>query len=195
MDVSLQPKAEYPGARTSLYERNLPPPETFRVKLEPVQDTIPPPLFRTPRQDGEQDMEIDTPTPFRDARKPLDRSRYKHIPDFSPRDPPEVQSLRRELRDIRQQLSADIAHERTIIEKLRELGTDVDSNAVEMDFVTRARLEHLEEELQAERDRRKRLEGVIEDIRRERREPFVVPALLDAFIEISKLTNDVLEEG
>ncbi|KAK7023136.1 hypothetical protein R3P38DRAFT_3317359 [Favolaschia claudopus] len=133
--------------------------------------------------------------PFRDARKPLDRSRYKHIPDFSPRDPPEIQTLRRELRDIRQQLSADIAHERTIIEKLRELGTDVDSNAVEMDFVTRARLEHLEEELQAERDRRKRLEGVIEDIRRERREPFVVPALLDAFIEISKLTNDVLEEG
>jgi type II secretory pathway component PulM len=60
--------------------------------------------------------------------------------------------------------------------------------------VTKARIEQFETELQAEREKRRRLEDAIEDIRRERREPFVVPALLDAFIEISKLTNGALEE-
>jgi type II secretory pathway component PulM len=63
--------------------------------------------------------------------------------------------------------------------------------------VTRARIEQFEAELQAERARRRRLEEIVEDIRRECREPFVVPSLLDAFIEISKLTNEALapEEG
>lgn len=61
--------------------------------------------------------------------------------------------------------------------------------------VTRARIQHLEGALQDERAKRRRLEGIVEDIRRECREPFVVPALLDAFVEISKLTNEAMEEG
>lgn len=59
----------------------------------------------------------------------------------------------------------------------------------------KARIQQLESELRSERAKRRKLEDMVEDIRRECREPFVVPALLDAFVEISKLTNEALEDG
>ncbi|KAJ7240852.1 hypothetical protein B0H12DRAFT_50239 [Mycena haematopus] len=161
-----------------------------KIKTEPVVDTIPP--SRRPYYEEDR-MQLDTPPRSSESKKPLNRNRYKSIPNFD--HPPEVQALQRELRDIRRQLNADIVQERTIVENLRELGTEVDSDTSETDFVTKVRLELFEAELQEERARRRRLEEIIEDIRRERREPFVVPALLDAFIEISKLTNEALEEG
>ncbi|KAF7377458.1 hypothetical protein MSAN_00167600 [Mycena sanguinolenta] len=140
--------------------------------------------------DQDDRMQIDT----REARKqPLKRNRYKSVPDFN--NPSEVQALQHELREIRRQLNADILEERKIVETLRELGAEVESDASEIDFVTKARIEQFEAELQEERARRRRLEEVVEDIRRERKAPFVVPALLDAFLEISTLTNAALEEG
>ncbi|KAJ7916767.1 hypothetical protein B0H13DRAFT_355159 [Mycena leptocephala] len=144
-------------------------------------------------------MQIDSPRRSSASRRPLIRNRYAHLVQGSPQPPqdPEIQALQRELRDVRRQLHADIAQERAIIENLHELGAEDLSDASEVDFVTRARIEQFEAELQAERARRRRLEEIVEDIRRECREPFVVPSLLDAFIEISKLTNEALapEEG
>lgn len=52
-----------------------------------------------------------------------------------------------------------------------------------------ARLEH---ELAAERKLREEAEDIIADIRREMREPFVVPSLFDAFVQLSRLTTQGL---
>ncbi|KAJ7040979.1 hypothetical protein C8F04DRAFT_1081255 [Mycena alexandri] len=98
------------------------------------------------------------------------------------------------------QLQTDLAQERTVIESLRELGVDMNSESEgggggEVDFVTKARIDHLTAELRAERAKRRRVEDVVEDIRRECRAPFVVPALLDAFVEVSRLTAEAMEEG
>ncbi|KAJ6551181.1 hypothetical protein B0H19DRAFT_1156798 [Mycena capillaripes] len=187
------------GSKAS-WDRNQPPIQ--RIKAEPVADApIPPSTYRT-RYDEDDEMQIDTPSSV--SRRPLKRNRYKSIPDYNsphghaPHEPSEVQELRRELREVRRQLNADIVQERAIVENLRDLGVmEEGSDASEIDFVTKARIEQFEAELQAERARRRRLEDIVEDIRRECRAPFVVPSLLDAFVEISKLTNEAiaLEEG
>ncbi|KAJ6482524.1 hypothetical protein C8R45DRAFT_1001744 [Mycena sanguinolenta] len=158
-----------------------------KIKTEPVADTMP----LNHHQDSDR-MQIDTHEP---RKQYLNRNRYKSIPDFTNPSETEIQALRRELREIRRQLNADILEERGIVESLRELGAEVESDVSEIDFVTKARIELFEAELQEERARRRKLEEIVEDIRRERKAPFVVPALLDAFLDISKLTNQVLEEG
>ena len=55
----------------------------------------------------------------------------------------------------------------------------------------RERLSLLENEVQVERRKRAAAEAVLEDVQRECREPFVVPTLLESFIAISKLTNEL----
>ncbi|KAJ7597552.1 hypothetical protein C8J56DRAFT_774125, partial [Mycena floridula] len=47
----------------------------------------------------------------------------------------------------------------------------------------------VEAELMKERDKREETEVLLADIRKECKSPFVVPALLDAFLSISKLAN------
>jgi hypothetical protein len=61
--------------------------------------------------------------------------------------------------------------------------------------VLKARLRVIELELESERHRRQEAEVALMDVRRECKEPFVVPALLDAFIRISQLTTDALGPG
>ncbi len=51
----------------------------------------------------------------------------------------------------------------------------------------------LQTELAAERQKRKESEAIISDIRRECRAPFVVPALLDAFLSVSHATNSSMK--
>ena len=51
----------------------------------------------------------------------------------------------------------------------------------------------VEQQLKQERRRRMEAEATLKDIERECREPFVVPALLDAFITISKITTQVMD--
>ncbi|KAJ7843101.1 hypothetical protein B0H14DRAFT_2779443 [Mycena olivaceomarginata] len=170
------------------------------VKAEPAPDTIPPappPPHRT-NHAREDEMQIDSPPPSwygnstpppqsghgYAPRVPLNRNRYYQQQStsdssFKPHESPEVQDLRRQLQDVRRQLRTGIAEEREIVENLRDLGVEVESDASEIDF-SREHFPFFETELQAEREKRRRLEDIIEDIRRERREPFVVPALLDA---------------
>ncbi|PFH49480.1 hypothetical protein AMATHDRAFT_147617 [Amanita thiersii Skay4041] len=59
----------------------------------------------------------------------------------------------------------------------------------------RARVEELERELGIERKRREEVECMLEDVERECRAPFVVPALLEAFKVVSGVTSKVLDES
>ena len=45
---------------------------------------------------------------------------------------------------------------------------------------------------EAERRRRKQVEGMLDDARREYRQPHVVPAMMDAFEKIAALTGEAL---
>lgn len=58
--------------------------------------------------------------------------------------------------------------------------------------VIKARLAMVEKELLDEKRRRAEVESALQDVERECREPFVVPALLQAFVSISKLTTEAL---
>ncbi|KAJ7770288.1 hypothetical protein DFH07DRAFT_272579 [Mycena maculata] len=132
------------------------------------------------------------------APRVLRSVRYAHA-DRTPHDP-EVQALRRELWEVRRRMTADVAEERVLLQKLRDRGVEEGRDA-DRDFVTGARIQQLEAELRDaqagakyERSKRHRLEAVVEDIRRECKEPFVVPALLEAFLTISNLTTEAMQE-
>lgn len=55
--------------------------------------------------------------------------------------------------------------------------------------VYKAKQIELVKELQVEKARRLEMELVLEDIQREQKSPFVVPALLEAFIKISQAST------
>lgn len=57
----------------------------------------------------------------------------------------------------------------------------------EHDQVLESRLAQMEAELREERERRIRAERALEDVERECRSPFIVPALFRAFMTISEL--------
>ena len=49
--------------------------------------------------------------------------------------------------------------------------------------------------LRAERVRRAELESMVKDTTRECKQPFVVPALLDAFMKIGQMTGDAIKDA
>ena len=49
--------------------------------------------------------------------------------------------------------------------------------------------------LRAERLRRTEMESAVNDTSRECKQPFVVPALLDAFLKIGQMTGDALKDS
>ncbi|KAK0235020.1 hypothetical protein EDD85DRAFT_841450 [Armillaria nabsnona] len=57
----------------------------------------------------------------------------------------------------------------------------------------RVQLRNVEAELEAERKRCRELELNLSDIRRECKNPFFVPSLFDAFLQISQLTTAATE--
>jgi 1-aminocyclopropane-1-carboxylate deaminase/D-cysteine desulfhydrase-like pyridoxal-dependent ACC family enzyme len=59
-------------------------------------------------------------------------------------------------------------------------------------IVLKTRLQIVENELQNERRRRQEAEQLVKDVEKESKEPFVVPALLDAFAAISRLSGEAL---
>jgi len=54
---------------------------------------------------------------------------------------------------------------------------------------SRAKEIELRKELQVEKLRRSEMKSVLEDIQREQKSPFVVPALLETFIQISQAST------
>ncbi|KAK0186453.1 hypothetical protein F5146DRAFT_131328 [Armillaria mellea] len=79
-------------------------------------------------------------------------------------------------------------------ESLKSLGVPLPGHSPTVDnFVMRVQLRNVEAELEAERKRCRELELNLSDIRRECKEPFFVPSLFDAFLQISQLTTAVTE--
>jgi hypothetical protein len=143
----------------------------------------------------------------------------------------DINQLTRELWDTRREITAVVAKEMRILERLRRLHALAPGNGNTpthkensgalppifsqrshslADQITalvttsrimvleamlgaeRTRVQVLEEMLKNERRRRLETEAALEDVERECREPFVVPALLESFIAISKLTGESL---
>lgn len=61
--------------------------------------------------------------------------------------------------------------------------------------VMKAKVQFMENSLEDERRLRREAEQVVKDVERECKVPFVVPALLQAFVSISKLTSEVVGKG
>lgn len=99
-------------------------------------------------------------------------------------------SLLRELGELSEEVKYLVARQTMIREKLQDMGT---RSVPEPDFLFRDEVKDLELEIETERKQRIEYETLLTDIRRECRVPFVVPALFDAFIDISKLTTAAMD--
>ncbi|KIK98633.1 hypothetical protein PAXRUDRAFT_31060 [Paxillus rubicundulus Ve08.2h10] len=93
-----------------------------------------------------------------------------------------VSHLTRELWDTRRHLMAMQAREKVILEDLDKLGARPQIPAFED-------VSKLKAELRQERTDRLRAERALRDVERECREPFVVPALFQAFMNIAELSS------
>ncbi|KIJ94941.1 hypothetical protein K443DRAFT_683374 [Laccaria amethystina LaAM-08-1] len=112
-------------------------------------------------------------------------------------DLPKIQTLSRELWDIRRKLTAEGVRESAVLDKLKLLHASYvpEPMSASSDRTLQAlktRLRKVEKDLENERHLRMKTEATLQDIRRECKAPFVVPALLDAFISISNLTTQAL---
>ncbi|KAF7324694.1 hypothetical protein MKEN_00510900 [Mycena kentingensis (nom. inval.)] len=126
---------------------------------------------------------------------------------------PRTEKLFRRMWEARRRIYADIVIEREVMALLRESGVaeeqigpwevgDEGYGASRYQKLAetqpiylggKSRVLQAEVEANAERQLRRKAEKVVEDIRREQRAPFVVPALLDAFVNVSELTTALLE--
>ncbi|GLB40897.1 hypothetical protein LshimejAT787_0901120 [Lyophyllum shimeji] len=106
-----------------------------------------------------------------------------------------VALLTRELWDVRRQIMGGVARETAIMSELRALdpeNSNLSTKALE-DSAMRARLQEVEAKLIEERNLRMQAEAALADVQRECKEPFVVPALFEAFAMISKATTQVVD--
>lgn len=78
--------------------------------------------------------------------------------------------------------------------KLEKVVEELNTVKNELEEERRSRRED-KERLDVERQRREEAENALADVRRECRQPFVVPSLLDAFVELSKLTTRGLKDS
>ncbi|KAK0216833.1 hypothetical protein IW262DRAFT_1393750 [Armillaria fumosa] len=99
-------------------------------------------------------------------------------------------SLLHELGSLSEEVKFLVARQTMIREKLRDMGAQC---VPESDFLFRDEVRDLELEIETERKQRIEYETLLTDIRRECRVPFIVPALFDAFIDISKLTTAAID--
>ncbi|KAK0495771.1 hypothetical protein EDD18DRAFT_1392898 [Armillaria luteobubalina] len=104
----------------------------------------------------------------------------------SPSDDDEC-SLLHELGSLNEEIKTLAARQTVIQEKLKAIGAQT---IPEPNFLFR---DQFEIEIETERKRRIECEMVLTDIRRECRVPFIVPALFDAFVDISKLTTAAID--
>ncbi|KAF8154511.1 hypothetical protein B0H34DRAFT_525943 [Crassisporium funariophilum] len=111
---------------------------------------------------------------------------------------PTIQRLTRESYDVRNQITANLARDAAIVAELKELQAafvpgpfKISSSSGESVAISemKAQMQIMQQELEQERTLRNEADRVIKDIQREYKAPFVVPGLLDAFMQISKLTT------
>ncbi|KAH9923565.1 uncharacterized protein B0H18DRAFT_1179370 [Fomitopsis serialis] len=121
--------------------------------------------------------------------------------------------LTRSLEDVGREITTLAAREKVVVQRLAHYGVRpppdpsvvsfrevVEERKATQDEISalRAQLEAeaearraAESALQAERRRRELAEGALMDVRRECTAPFVVPALMDAFLDMSRLTGEL----
>ncbi|PBK89553.1 hypothetical protein ARMGADRAFT_1015168 [Armillaria gallica] len=104
----------------------------------------------------------------------------------SPSDDDEC-SLLHELGSLNEEIKTLATRQTVIREKLKAIGAQ---SIPEPDFLFR---DQFELEIEIERKQRIECETVLMDIRRECRVPFIVPALFDAFVDISELTTAAID--
>ncbi|PIL27437.1 hypothetical protein GSI_10585 [Ganoderma sinense ZZ0214-1] len=125
-------------------------------------------------------------------------------------------ALTRELWDVRRQISALQAQEGDLESEMRRSGQSVPPKEGTNSVALEQRVKALEDEisalreelsreqqsrrvqealLRAERLRRTEVETMMHDTSRECKQPFVVPALLDAFMKIGQMTGDALKDS
>ncbi|KIY48580.1 hypothetical protein FISHEDRAFT_58866 [Fistulina hepatica ATCC 64428] len=93
--------------------------------------------------------------------------------------------------DVRQEIQRLAAREDDLLGKLRRRGVPLPRGTRKQSwFRLEADLNYERQKLERERRRRAELEDFVDDVKRECREPFVVPALLEAFASVSKLSTD-----
>ncbi|KIY48582.1 hypothetical protein FISHEDRAFT_58868 [Fistulina hepatica ATCC 64428] len=108
-----------------------------------------------------------------------------------PRDGSDDDDLIGALVDVRQEIQRLAAREDDLLGKLRRRGVSLPRGTrTQSWFRLEADLNYERQKLERERRRRAELEDFVDDIKRECREPFVVPALLEAFASVSKLSTD-----
>ncbi|KAG7096650.1 hypothetical protein E1B28_004066 [Marasmius oreades] len=175
----------------------------------PSASLIPTPLNIPPAMEHEHEARVSVSAPGHVHSRspeqhtdPISRSRQETDQRIS--------QLTAELEEVRKRLATELARETVIIHHLTRLSATVptrpeilvphssssSNTPASGDFATvkaiEARLEFAEKQLEEERGRRKAIEDSLKDVQRECREPFVVPALLDAFLKISTLSSEVI---
>ncbi|KAL0580897.1 hypothetical protein V5O48_001091 [Marasmius crinis-equi] len=115
-----------------------------------------------------------------------------------------VEKLMSELKEVRRHLTAGLERQTDIVDELKRLSAvaSVPPHMLESpangmmppgdELVLKARLKLAEQQLEEERTRRKAAEDLLNDVQRECKQPFVVPALLDAFVMISNLSSEAV---
>ncbi|KAK0475808.1 hypothetical protein IW261DRAFT_458915 [Armillaria novae-zelandiae] len=96
-------------------------------------------------------------------------------------------SMLHELGSLNEEIKTLAARQTVIREKLKVIGAQT---IPEPNFLLR---DQFELEIETERKQRIECETVLMDIRQECRVPFIVPALFDAFVDISKLTTAAID--
>ncbi|KAF7369211.1 hypothetical protein MVEN_00248700 [Mycena venus] len=137
-------------------------------------------------------------------RTSVERSKAKVVPTLShvqlapkENDNPVVHELSFTLQEIRKEIEADLIKEQAILLALKNLDAPVTElvdptpNA-QNNFIAKVRVQMLKTELENMIAKRRVIEDSIKEIARERRPPFVSPALMDAFVGISRLSTHVL---
>ncbi|KAF8066600.1 hypothetical protein FPV67DRAFT_1495648 [Lyophyllum atratum] len=179
------------------------------LRLTPPESTFAPPGLTISTQPQSQPMQaqIQLPSPTHSSRKrsrsPDQWSRRTHVqPTPATNNTMDAQAdvtrLTRELWDVRRQITAGVVREASIMSELSALDS---RNGASMrtpretweDSELRVRLREVEAELMEERKLRSQAEAALEDVKRECREPFVVPALFEAFFMISKATTQAMD--
>ncbi|TRM57410.1 hypothetical protein BD626DRAFT_515162 [Schizophyllum amplum] len=121
---------------------------------------------------------------------------YKPSPYGSSRPfEPSPKELEAELAEIRGRISSTQRREAEIVDQLQKLRyTKELPSELSEESRMRLRLRAVEHELQSERIRRVEAEGAIQDVRKECRHPFVMPTLLDAFIAVTRIQSQSVQQ-
>ncbi|KAJ7779189.1 hypothetical protein B0H16DRAFT_1501884 [Mycena metata] len=160
----------------------------------------------TPRSDHDEMIMSPSPAPglptlpTREIKIFEDDEEHFHVqPAADENAGPVVVQLSFELQEIHKEVAGHLFKEQALLQALKNLDADspdlVDSSPStdNDDFVARVRLQMLQNELETVLAKRQAAEASVREIARERQAPFVFPALMDAFVGISRLSTFALD--